>query len=131
MKRTSVFKLGAALYLAGTLMEMATAAPPRPMRAERRAPSLLASFRHRHPVHAVAVAGGLLAAGGGLLAAGGDRDGVLLWETKSWRLRHRLPARNSRLTALALSPDGQRLAAGSREGAVRLWGLTGGGPIRR
>jgi WD40 repeat protein len=49
---------------------------------------------------------------------------VRLWDLESRQLMQAFPAFRASCEALAFSPDGRLLAAGSREGRVRLWDTT-------
>jgi hypothetical protein len=71
----------------------------------------------RHSGWAVAVA----AAPSGDLVASGDSELVLLWDLESGRTVRELRAPHSCGTAVAFSPDGTCIAAGSASGAVTVW----------
>jgi WD40 repeat protein len=49
------------------------------------------------------------------------RAEVQLWDTKNWRLRHRLRCRTDEVQNLTFSPDGKLLAATHRDWTATLW----------
>lgn len=82
--------------------------------------------------HAGGVNALAFSADGSLLASGDSTGVVKLWEVASGRELSDLPACRSgtAIAALALSPDGTRLAtAGGFEAVVRLWRVDRGQPI--
>jgi hypothetical protein len=76
--------------------------------------------------------GRLLATGGGqgvLLPPGGDVDNsVRLWDARAGKELRRLPGGRNDFAffTLAFSPDGKTIAAGGRNGPVRLWEVATG-----
>lgn len=70
----------------------------------------------------------------GLLAVAGADGAVGLWRAGTGdRLAavRRLPGvADGEVTSVAFSPDGDLVAAGSKDGHVRVWRTTGGGPVR-
>jgi WD40 repeat protein len=60
----------------------------------------------------------------------GSHNGVEVFDTKTWSKRQNLsvssnlPANASEVTALVISPDGTRVAAGSRTGAIDIWDMS-------
>ncbi|MGW0802844.1 WD40 domain-containing protein [Nonomuraea sp. NPDC002799] len=69
---------------------------------------------HRGRVYAVTFAGDLLATGAS--------DGVvLLWDSLTGELRHRLPGHADGVWPVRLSPSGDLVAAGGGDGVVRVW----------
>lgn len=80
-------------------------------------------------LHAVAVSpDGRLAAVGGWIGREG-RDGILLFDLQTRQVVRRLSGVPDVTSALAFSPDGQRLAAGFRSGGIRLYRVTDGQQI--
>ncbi|MCI0709074.1 MAG: protein kinase [Chloroflexi bacterium] len=81
------------------------------------APTLL--DEHNQAVHSIA-----FSADSRLLASAGeaDPDGqIILWSVDSGRRQGTPITVNDDIFALAFSPDGRRLASGSRSGAVQIW----------
>ena len=62
---------------------------------------------------------------GRLLAAGTYLGTVELWDIESGQKRGELKGERSVVTAIDISPGGTRLAAASRDGATRLWNVSG------
>jgi WD40 repeat protein len=60
-----------------------------------------------------------------------DRDDVVLFEARTWQPRRRLRGHGSWVTALAFSPDGKFLAAGSEDGTVCLWSFSASPAVAR
>jgi WD40 repeat protein/transcriptional regulator with XRE-family HTH domain len=59
--------------------------------------------------------------------AGGDRQGqVRVWLHKEQRLHLAWKAHNSVVSALAFSPDEQRIVTGSWDGVIKMWDVTNG-----
>ncbi len=87
----------------------------------------LARFGHElEPIHAVALSGD-----GAMAAAGYFSDPtVVVWETGTGKCRHTLKLAGKGCYGLAISPDGQHLAALDRDRRVTLWDLTKGELIR-
>jgi len=75
---------------------------------------------HRFPVRAVAFAAdaGVLAAGGGVL---GQVDELMLWNPATSSNQPVVGGHKNRIELLAISPDGETLAAGDDGGNVRLY----------
>lgn len=69
---------------------------------------------------------------GTVLATGGDDGRVILWRWtgSSCERLYTLPLHTSPVTALALSQDGQWLAAGGRDGVLKVTSLTNGQVLR-
>jgi WD40 repeat protein len=65
-----------------------------------------------------------------LVSAGLGTEGVGVWNIDSGLRRTRLPAGIDRVRALAISPDGRRLAFAGSEGRTLLWDLPAGVPLR-
>jgi WD40 repeat protein len=100
---------------------------------------------HREQVNSIALSedGSLLATGGGdgrfatsLCTAGAKGIGagaVRLWDAQRGRLLHRLGDPAEQIMAVALSPDGSRVAAGGGspdgKGVVRAWDAATGEPL--
>ena len=58
------------------------------------------------------------------LATGGDYDGsIKLWDIASGKELNTLSGPTDMVTSIAFAPDGSMLAAGSKDGTVRLWKL--------
>jgi Tol biopolymer transport system component len=62
---------------------------------------------------------------GRTLAAGDGESGLILWEVRSGRPRHRFVGHESQIQALAFSPDGRTLAASSADAPVYVWDVAG------
>ncbi|MBL9168384.1 MAG: protein kinase [Verrucomicrobiales bacterium] len=62
---------------------------------------------------------------GGTLVTGSWLGSATIWDTQSWKARHRLPATGN-ITAMALSPDDRLLVTCSWEGSVILWDVVSG-----
>lgn len=60
------------------------------------------------------------------MVAGGVGSQVVVYETRSGRTEHSLPAHRSDFTTAAVSPDGQRLAAGNGWPGICVWDLCSG-----
>ncbi|HUW17993.1 MAG TPA: M56 family metallopeptidase [Sedimentisphaerales bacterium] len=79
----------------------------------------LGTFRLRHNGHAEAVA--FSPDGATIASAGRDRT-VIIWETATGKVRHRLVGHTNTINTLAFSGDGRMLASGSlMNGQVILW----------
>lgn len=65
---------------------------------------------------------------GRLLATASWDAKVRLWDVPSQRLLHTLGGEISAYFAIALSPDGTRLVAGTAHGAIKIWDLTANPP---
>lgn len=59
------------------------------------------------------------------LAAGTGRPEVEIWDAVTGRLRDSWGGNGSAVTVVAFSPDGSRLATGSRDGIAKVWGMSG------
>ena len=58
------------------------------------------------------------------MVAGANSEGVVMvWDAASGKVLHQLDANEESTTALALSPDGRRLAAGGDGDAIQVWNL--------
>jgi WD40 repeat protein len=81
---------------------------------------------------AVSPDGSLLASAGHLDAGGEPRapKSVGLWDAKTGKLLRTLARGPAQITSVAFSPDGSRVAAFSRDGAVRLWEASTGKLVR-
>ncbi|MBL7040165.1 MAG: PQQ-binding-like beta-propeller repeat protein [Pirellulaceae bacterium] len=78
------------------------------------------------PVHAIGLSGD-----GAVVAAGYFADpSVVVWETDTGKCKHTLGLPGDGCYGLALSPDGQYLAALDKDRRVTLWSLTEGKLIR-
>ena len=64
---------------------------------------------------------------GGTLAANDGGD-VLLFDTRTWQPRRRLIGSSGWIGAIAFSPGGDRVAAGSDAGWIRIWDVAGATP---
>jgi len=60
--------------------------------------------------------------GSGLIA-GTDSGDILMWEMPSGDLQAKLAAHTDEVTCLAITPDGQTLASGSRDCTIGLWSV--------
>jgi WD40 repeat protein len=71
--------------------------------------------------------------GNRLALVSGGEDGVLkTWDAESGMMLSEMADDNAKpVRAIAASPDGKMLAAGSIDGTVRIWNLTTGAPTRR
>jgi WD40 repeat protein len=82
-------------------------------------------FSHRGPILAVAFVphGGQLVAGGGDTLALGDKNGQTLrwWKRKRAGDRGTPSLHGTKVLAVALSPDGTRLASADETGSIKLW----------
>ena len=58
------------------------------------------------------------------LMATGDKAGIKLWDNS--RCIRRIEDGSSKMLALAFSRDGQRLASGSQDGALKVWSVADG-----
>ncbi len=67
---------------------------------------------------------------GGQWYAVADGHSVTVFESTTGRKKHTLVGHSNSVSAVAFSPDGQRLAAGGLDGTVRLWELHGGQLLR-
>lgn len=87
----------------------------------------LARFGHElEPIHAVTLSGD-----GAVVAVGYFSDpSVVIWEVGTGKCRHTLKLASNGCYGLALSPDGQHLAALDRDRRVTLWDLAKGELIR-
>jgi hypothetical protein len=65
------------------------------------------------------------------LAAVLGTNGVWVWTTTNWQRLFILRPQGGEVTALAYSPDGQRLVMGGVEGAVDIWDSTTGQQLNR
>ncbi len=69
---------------------------------------------------------------GTLLASAGYDSRVLLWDTATWRIRHRLQGHQGRLVGLSFSPDGKRLvSSGIIDNRCTLWDVVTGQPLAK
>lgn len=92
-----------------------------------------ATWQGRLRRHAALVQSIAVAPDGRWMAVGGGRRKVRIWDTVTWRTEAKLTspsspprsrldwARRPVVTAMAVSPDGNWLAAGDDRGAVRIW----------
>ncbi|MEX0652866.1 MAG: serine/threonine-protein kinase [Phycisphaeraceae bacterium] len=64
-----------------------------------------------------------------LVTAAPDADDLLIWNTATGQRVRTLPGHDHRLVNLALTPDGQHLAAGDAEGWVTVWSTRTGQPV--
>ncbi len=73
-------------------------------------------------------------ADGSLLTVAAGEPGlygeVTLWEVKGWERRHVLRGHGDSLYAVAISPDGRRIATGSYDQRIRLWEASTGEFLR-
>lgn len=60
------------------------------------------------------------------LALPGEKGQILVWDARTGKVLARI---ERRATALAVSPDGELLAAGNVEGHIRVWSLPAGKPL--
>jgi RNA polymerase sigma factor (sigma-70 family) len=67
-----------------------------------------------------------LAPGGKLVAAGGDGGKLYLWERKTGRQSHAVPAHPVAIRAMAFLPGDGVLATAAEDGVVRLWDCSSG-----
>jgi hypothetical protein len=56
---------------------------------------------------------------------------VLLWDSQSGSVIHRLEGHDGGATSLAWLPDGRQVLTGSKRGVIRLWDAAGGKEVRR
>lgn len=72
-------------------------------------------------------------AGGAKAATAGDDGVVILWDIdgENSRVARRLTGHGHKVMALAIDPEGRRLASGGWDGSVRLWRLGDGKLLRR
>jgi len=62
------------------------------------------------------------------LISGGDDGRLIRWETDAKHDAHEIVNGAGPIRSIAISPDGKTLAAGSRDGTVRLWDAATGAP---
>ena len=73
----------------------------------------------------------LYSADGQLLAAGRGDGTILIWETKHYKLLHKLTGSTRSVVALAIAPDSKTGVSADEEQTVRLWDLKTGKEIRQ
>jgi WD40 repeat protein len=84
-------------------------------------------FLHGHAGRVKAVAFAPLGTGGGaprLASAAANETGVRLWDVAERKQLETLEGFQREVLALAFSPTGDRLAAGSMDGTARIWTLS-------
>jgi WD40 repeat protein len=79
---------------------------------------------HRSPANQI------VASAGGLIVTAGDDTTVRLWDAATGRQRHRLD-HGGWVRAVAVSPDGTKVASSSLDDTVRLWDAASGREIYR
>ena len=87
------------------------------------APRRLISAAGMGPVLAVA-----FSADGKLIAAAGEDRTIRIWETKNFRLQHKIEGSSDAVLALAFSPHASIIAAAGRDQAIRTWRVSNGKP---
>ncbi|NLW50432.1 MAG: FtsX-like permease family protein [Candidatus Brocadiaceae bacterium] len=92
------------------------------LRARLSPGALLRTMDGADPVAEIAVS-----ADGSRIAGYTPRGDVVVWGATDGREAWRLPAAGADVTAIALAPDGRRLAAGRRDGTVQLCEVGAGG----
>src|SRR5262249_41935830 len=61
----------------------------------------------------------------------GTPDGIEVWDWRSGKQRGTFPGSEGRLRAMAMSPDGKRLAISDKDGNITLWDAPGGHRVDR
>ena len=59
--------------------------------------------------------------------AASSHDGIIvMWDTETWEMLHRLQTTKSPFISVAISPDGTQIAGGALDGAIDLWNAVTG-----
>jgi WD40 repeat protein/beta-lactamase regulating signal transducer with metallopeptidase domain len=67
---------------------------------------------------------------GGDVSQRGMPGEAVVWDTQTWKPKRNLTGQGGPLWAVAISPDGAKVAAACTDGTVRVWDLATGEPVR-